>query len=59
MPKEAEADVAPVDPGVDVLVHRRFHPLGDPVPEEHRQDEEQNEQEDEQASEDGKNAFHL
>jgi hypothetical protein len=57
--KEAEADVAPINPGGDVLVHRGLDPAGDLVPREHREDEEQDEEEREQGAEDAESAFHA
>ena len=54
--EECEADVPPLDAGVQASVHLELRALGDPVAEEQRQDDEEREQEDDQAPDDGQDS---
>ncbi len=59
MAKEADADVTPVHPGVDVLVRCRLDALCYLAFEEEREDEEKYQEEGEEPSDDGQDTFHA
>ena len=54
--EEGEADVPPLDAGVEASVHFELRALGDPVAEEQRQDDQERQQEDDQGPDDGQDS---
>ena len=56
VPEEGEADVPPLDLGVEASVHLELRALGDPVAEEQRQDDQERQQEDDQGPHDSQDA---
>ncbi len=54
--EEGEAEVPPIDAGLEALIRFRLHPLRDPVAKEQRQDHQQGEQEYRQRPGDGQDA---